>query len=295
MVRSLADGKESLVVRADDQAIGGLSWSPDGKAIVFSDNNAHDPPRADAGSTPARRSSTRSARTCRARRARSPPPAARRRALGPGGGFGGRRWLDARHFLVERTSPDFKRRTTSLVDIAGGEPKVLHEDVEEKFWSITGDAGDAQPSPDGKWIAFLSDRDGWDHLYVMPAGRRRRPSRRSRKGKFEVVAAAVVARQHAHRVRRERAGSLRRSRISTSRRSAPIRRTRRSPPSPAAAAPTSRRSGRPTARGWCISTPIRTTPPTSGSPTRSRPRSRRGCPTRCRRRSIARRSSSPKR
>src|SRR5205823_6495458 len=22
----------------------------------------------------------------------------------------------------------------------------------------------------GKWIAFLSDRDGWDHLYVMPAG-----------------------------------------------------------------------------------------------------------------------------
>ena len=47
---------------------------------------------------------------------------------------------------------------------------MLHEDVEEKFWSMTGDAGgNAQPSPDGKWIAFLSDRDGWDHLYVMPA------------------------------------------------------------------------------------------------------------------------------
>jgi dipeptidyl aminopeptidase/acylaminoacyl peptidase len=47
---------------------------------------------------------------------------------------------------------------------------VLHEDVEEKFWSMTGDAGaGSQPSPDGKWIAFLSDRDGWDHLYVMPA------------------------------------------------------------------------------------------------------------------------------
>src|SRR5262249_46458047 len=25
------------------------------------------------------------------------------------------------------------------------------------------------PSPDGKWICFVSDRDGWDHLYVMPA------------------------------------------------------------------------------------------------------------------------------
>src|SRR5258708_29192351 len=84
------------------------------------------------------------------------------------GGFGGRRWLDARHFLVDRTSPDFKRRTTSLVDVGGGEPKVLHEDVKEKFWSITGDANaGAQPSPNGKWIAFLSDRVGWDHLYVL--------------------------------------------------------------------------------------------------------------------------------
>jgi dipeptidyl aminopeptidase/acylaminoacyl peptidase len=25
------------------------------------------------------------------------------------------------------------------------------------------------PSPDGKWLAVVSDRDGWDHLYVMPA------------------------------------------------------------------------------------------------------------------------------
>ncbi len=46
----------------------------------------------------------------------------------------------------------------------------MHEDIDEKFWSIPGDArAGPQPSPDGKWIAFVSDRDGWDHVYVMPA------------------------------------------------------------------------------------------------------------------------------
>ena len=70
-------------------------------------------------------------------------------ALAAGGGFGGgRRWLDARHFVFDRTSPDYKRRTSLLVDINGGEPKPIVEVVEEKFWSMTGDAnGGAQPSP----------------------------------------------------------------------------------------------------------------------------------------------------
>jgi dipeptidyl aminopeptidase/acylaminoacyl peptidase len=93
---------------------------------------------------------------------------------GPGGGFGGRgganRWIDASHFVVERTV-DFKRRQIYIGDTTGAEPKLVHEDVKEKFWSMTGGAqGGAQASPDGRWISFLSDRDGWDHLYVMPAG-----------------------------------------------------------------------------------------------------------------------------
>jgi dipeptidyl aminopeptidase/acylaminoacyl peptidase len=90
-----------------------------------------------------------------------------------GGGFGGRggnRWIDATHFLVDRQTPDFKRRTISVGSVSGGEPRLVHEDVKETFWSMTGDArGGSQASPDGKWISFVSDKDGWDHLYVAPA------------------------------------------------------------------------------------------------------------------------------
>ena len=206
-VRSLADHHETLVARGgDDKAIGGIGWSPDGTHLVFTEGAhtiRHEQTPAYSGSKIIFTVNENVPGDTMVVAASGGSP----KALGAGGGFGGRRWLDARHFIIERTSPDFKRRTMTLVDINGGEPKTLHEDVEEKFWSMTGDAGgNAQPSPDGKWIAFLSDRDGWDHLYVTAGGRRRADS--NHEGRLRVVAADVVAGQHADRVRRERAGSL---------------------------------------------------------------------------------------
>jgi dipeptidyl aminopeptidase/acylaminoacyl peptidase len=90
---------------------------------------------------------------------------------GGGRGGGGPRWLDETRVVFDRQGGgDFKRRSIFVQDVTGGEPKLVHEDIKSTFWSIPGGAGaGSQVSPAGKFFAFLSDRDGWDHLYVASA------------------------------------------------------------------------------------------------------------------------------
>ena len=163
-IRTLADGTETKVL---EQAggIGAPNWSPDGRYLTFSAGGGvirHEQTPAYSGAKIIYTVTENTPGQTFAVAAGGGTPIAIN-----GGGRGGR-WLDATHLLTDRTSADFKRRTTAAVAIDGGEPTVLHEETDDKFWSITGDAG-SQPSPDGKWIAFLSDRDGWDHIYVIPA------------------------------------------------------------------------------------------------------------------------------
>jgi dipeptidyl aminopeptidase/acylaminoacyl peptidase len=197
VVRELANGRETTLAR-DLKNVGNVSWSPDGSHVVYATGAQairHEQTPAYAGSkiiytinenVPGQTFVVAAA-------GGTPKP------LAVVGGFGPRRWIDATHFVFDRVSADFKRRTMYVVDIAGAlrqaqdspsdqsravEPRAIHDDVEQTFWSITGDANAAaQPSPDGKWIAFLSDRDGWDHVYVMPA-RGGEPVQIT-KGKFE--------------------------------------------------------------------------------------------------------------
>ena len=203
VTRRLADGHESLVMRADGHTIGNVSWSPDGRMLVLADAPKivrHEQTPGYSGSkivytlnetVPGETLAVPASGSSESKPGRPTSIPVR-------GGSGGRRWLDATHLVFDRQSTDYKKRTISIASISGDEPKTVYEDVDEKFWSIPGGAEPgALPSPDGNWIAFLSDRDGWDHLYVMPSARSATdsaslPDERSRsepiqvtKGKFE--------------------------------------------------------------------------------------------------------------
>jgi len=178
-VRSLVDGSDRIVA-AFDGPMGAVAWTGDGEHLTFTSGGGAQTVRHEQ--TPGYSGSkiiytiTEIAPGPPAQSFIVPVSGGEPRAFnaGTGGGFGGRggganRWIDSSHFLIDRTV-DFKRREISIGDAAGGAPRLVHQDVKDTFWSMTGGAqGGPQASPAGKWISFLSDRDGWDHLYVMSA------------------------------------------------------------------------------------------------------------------------------
>jgi dipeptidyl aminopeptidase/acylaminoacyl peptidase len=168
-VRTLADLREVRLVSRMGSVSGGI-WSPDGKRLAF--GAAQSVQRADApaysGAKILYSWVERSPNQLYVVPASGGKPSAI--APGPDSVFGAR-WIDLSRLVFERQTDRDKRRQILVADAASGTAQLVHEDVEEKFWSMPFDAGGApQPSPDGRWIAFLSDRDGWDQLYVMPAG-----------------------------------------------------------------------------------------------------------------------------
>ena len=167
-IRSLTTGAETHLAH-DPNGIGGISWSPDSARLAYSAGSKaihHDEAPDYSG-----------AKIIYAVTERVPgqlfvisASGGTATSLKVPAGFEAPRWLDATHLVFDRQSADFKKRTVFLADVPTGTSHALHEDVAEQFWSIPGNSGAGpQPSPDGRWIAFLSDRDGWDHLYVMPA------------------------------------------------------------------------------------------------------------------------------
>ena len=170
IIRWLSDGTESTTAH-DDVSIRNILWSPDGASIAYIGGSKiihHDESPAYSGEKLIYRVSEFVPGQIYALKIAGGTPV----AVAKPGEYGGLAWVDPTHLVFDGQSSDFKNYFIYLADAATGSTKTIHEIHEEKFWSIPdwGEAG-AQPwpSPNGKWIAFLSDQDGWDHLYVMPA------------------------------------------------------------------------------------------------------------------------------
>ena len=184
VVRSLADGSESVVAQ-DNVSITRLIWSPDGASLSYTAGAKtinHDETPAYSGEKIIYRIWEYVPGQIYAAKIAGGEPV----AIGTPGEYGGLAWVDATHLVYDGQSKHFKKYSIYVADVADGKPRAIHEITEEQFWSIPdwGEAG-AQPwpSPDGRWIAFLSDEDGWDHLYVIPSAGGK--AVQITKGKFE--------------------------------------------------------------------------------------------------------------
>jgi dipeptidyl aminopeptidase/acylaminoacyl peptidase len=83
------------------------------------------------------------------------------------GNVTGVQWTAQGSVLYQEQSPDGKTREIKTAAI-GSLPKVLWRDHDTKWWSPTNRDSRLVVSPDGKTVAFVSDRTGWIHVYVIP-------------------------------------------------------------------------------------------------------------------------------
>ncbi len=84
-----------------------------------------------------------------------------------GGGGGGRtQWIDGPAVVHEEYSGDRKTREIKITSVSG-ESRTVWKDY-DPAWISLANGPRTVASPDGKQIAFISDRTGWAHLYVVP-------------------------------------------------------------------------------------------------------------------------------
>ena len=83
------------------------------------------------------------------------------------GGTSGVQFAGDGSLVYQELSPDGKTREIKVARV-GSLPRVLWRDRDERWWSPTNRDAKLLVSPDGKSLAFVSDRTGWIHVYVIP-------------------------------------------------------------------------------------------------------------------------------
>ncbi len=76
-------------------------------------------------------------------------------------------WGAGGTLVYQEVSPDGKTRDIKTTGV-GGSSRTIWRDRDERWWSPTGRDARLTTSPDGRQVAFVSDRSGWIHVYVMP-------------------------------------------------------------------------------------------------------------------------------
>jgi dipeptidyl aminopeptidase/acylaminoacyl peptidase len=165
-VRALAGGRERQLSAGDGVASGPV-WSPDGARIVYTTTPAtarSDTPDYSGGKLAFRRVDHGAARAVVV-----PAEGGQPVVFPPSPGWGpSPHWLDATHLVLLRVGDDGKAREILVGDAVSGQTRVLYREEDALFWSLDFIVPEAIPSPDGRRVAFVSDRDSWDHLYVVP-------------------------------------------------------------------------------------------------------------------------------
>jgi dipeptidyl aminopeptidase/acylaminoacyl peptidase len=83
-----------------------------------------------------------------------------------GGGGAGAQWIAGPALVHDEYSGDRKTREIKVTSVTG-ETRTIWKDYDPRWISLA-DGPRTASSPDGKQIAFISDRNGWAHLYVIP-------------------------------------------------------------------------------------------------------------------------------
>ncbi|MGE3276700.1 MAG: prolyl oligopeptidase family serine peptidase [Vicinamibacterales bacterium] len=83
------------------------------------------------------------------------------------GAIGSVQWTADGAVLFEEKSPDGKTREIKVAQLDGA-TRTLWTDHDDRWWSPTNRDSKVLVSPDGKTVAFATDRSGWIHVYAMP-------------------------------------------------------------------------------------------------------------------------------